>query len=188
MGPAGFATDAGESQAELASHLDLVEMTTGYLPWWVWLVMVATTVALSSLVYAGHQKRRANAAVASAAGGSVIYPPTVTQHPPTPAQVRAIPSAPLRKARKAGVGIRNETIRNDGEFEDWSRRYGLWREEILAAAAKLSPMLHDRLETLNEMGGIPGNVAIFSPEHRRHVAIISEILRRVDRYLEEHEQ
>jgi hypothetical protein len=122
------------------------------------------------------------------AGGVGVPSPTVTQTPPTPEQLRALPSAPLRKLRKDGVALRNEHLRNDAEFDQWRARYVLWREETLAAAAKLSPVLHDRLETLNEIrGGIPRGVQVFSADHAYCLSIMSEILRRVDKYLEERE-
>lgn len=167
---------------------DAVVMTSGYFPWWVWLVVGALIMTAFSLEYAGHQKRRADASGASSVGNT-FYSPTATQIPPTPEQVRAIPSAPLRKMRKEGVALRNEHLSNDDEFALWLGRYGLWREGTLDAAATLSPVLHDRLETLNEIhGGIPGGVQVFSPEHGHCLSIVSEILRRVDKYLEEHQQ
>jgi hypothetical protein len=86
------------------------------------------------------------------------------------------------------VKIRNEKLNGVDQLPDWVERYGLWREQTLKAAATLSAVLHDRLETLNEVHGIPANVFIINPEHGRYVAIISEILRRIDKYLEEHEQ
>ncbi len=145
-------------------------------------------MTIFALEYAGHHKRRAEAS-GTLSGGNTFYSPTLTQIPPTPEQIKALASAPLRKMRKDGVALRNEHLRNDDHFSQWRLRYGLWREGTLAAAAKLSPVLHDRLETLNEIyGGIPGGVQVFSPEHAQCLSIMSEILRRVDKYLEVHEQ
>jgi hypothetical protein len=36
---------------------DVVEKTTGYFPWWVWLIVGALIVVAASLGYAGQQKR-----------------------------------------------------------------------------------------------------------------------------------
>jgi hypothetical protein len=66
-------------------------------------------------------------------------------------------------------------------------RYGAWREQTLKAAAAVSPVLHDLLETLNEMHGYPANLVPINAEHARRLAIISEILRRIDRYLADHQ-
>jgi hypothetical protein len=85
--------------------------------------------------------------------------------------------------RKAGVALRNERVRDEAEFAEWMRRYGVWREETLGAAAKSSPVLHDLIEIVNEVGPIPANVEVFCPEHKRLVGKMSEMLRRIDKYL-----
>jgi hypothetical protein len=36
-------------------------------------------------------------------------------------------------------------------------------------------------------GSLPGGVQVFSSEHAHYLAIMSEILRRIDKYLEEHD-
>ena len=140
---------------------DLAAKTTGFFPLWVWVAVGAAILIAFTVEYA-HQKR----------GSNTFYSPTVTQIPPTPAQIRAERSAPLRRARKVGVDLRNERIGNDDQFASWVNCYTLWRQETLASATKLSPVLHDRLETLNETRGIPGGVQIFSREHELRIAII----------------
>lgn len=160
---------------------DLAAKTTGYFPWGVWVAVGATILIAFVLEYA-HRKSGANGSV-TVSGGNTFYSPTVTQIPPTPEQIRALPSAPLRKARRTGVAIRNERLTSEDQFPDWLARYQAWREETLKAAAKLSPVLHDLLETLNEMHGYPANATPVNEEHARRLAIMSEILLRIDKYL-----
>jgi uncharacterized membrane protein len=40
--------------------IDVVEKTTGYFPWWVWLIVGTLIVVAASLAYAVEQKRRAD--------------------------------------------------------------------------------------------------------------------------------
>jgi hypothetical protein len=154
---------------------DVVAKTTGYFPFWVWILVGAAMLMAFVLEYA-HRKQGGR-------GGDTFYSPTVTQHPPTPAQLRALPTAPLRQARKEGVALRNRVLASDEQFAEWMERYHAWRERTLSAAAKASPVLHDLLDTLNEMQGYPAGVIPFNDEHARRLAIVSEILRRIDRYL-----
>ena len=58
--------------------------------------------------------------------------------PLTLEQVRALPSALLREARRAGVVIRNEALTSETQFPEWMERYGAWREQTLKAAANIS--------------------------------------------------
>lgn len=125
---------------------DVVAITSGWFPFWVWVVVGATIMIAFTLEYA-HRKQ-------ATVGGNTFHSPTVTQTPPTPEQVRALPSAPLRKARKEGVAIRNEVLTSEAQFPEWMERYAAWREQTLKAAAKVSPVLHDLLDPLNEMHGI----------------------------------
>src|SRR5262245_58391932 len=39
---------------------EVVAKTTGYFPWWVWLIVGTLIVVAASLAYAGEQKRRAD--------------------------------------------------------------------------------------------------------------------------------
>ena len=155
---------------------DLAAKTTGFFPLWVWVVVGAAILIAFTIEYA-HQKR----------GGDTFYSPTVTQTPPTPEQISALRSAPLREARRAGVAIRNEALTSEAQFPEWMERYRAWREQTLKAAANVSPVLHDLLETLNEMHGYPTGLAPVNGEHARRLAIVSEMLRRIDRYLADHQ-
>jgi len=112
-----------------------VAITSGWFPFWVWVVVGATIMIAFTLEYA-HRRQ-------ATVGGNTFHSPTVTQTPPTPEQVRALPSAPLRKARKEGVAIRNEVLTSEAQFPEWMERYAAWREQTLKAAAKVSPVLHD---------------------------------------------
>lgn len=80
----------------------------GYIPWWVWLIGGALVVVVSSLMYAGHHKRRADG-LAGITPGSIIDPPTVTQKPPSPEQIR------VRAAAQGSQGWRRTSEREDKE-------------------------------------------------------------------------
>jgi hypothetical protein len=87
--------------------------------------------------------------------------------------------------RKRGVQIRNEFPVN---FSNWHRRVYEWRDEVLNAAGVLSTNLRQQLETLNETHGYPTDIQIVGElhgdEHKLDLGIISEILRRLEKYLE----
>ena len=156
---------------------DVAGKTTGFFPLWVWIAVGASILIAFTFEYA-HRKR----------GGNTFYSPTVTRFPLTLEQLRALPSAPLREARRAGVVIRNETLTSETQFPEWMERYGAWREQTLKTSAEISPVLHDLLESLNEVHGYPSGLAPINGQHALRLAIISEILRRIDRYLAEHQQ
>src|SRR5262249_15280612 len=87
--------------------------------------------------------------------------------------------------RQSGVEIRNEFPAN---FINWHRRVYEWRDQVLDAAGVLSTNLRRHLQTLNETHGYPGDIRIASllhaDEHKNDLSIISEILRRLEKYLE----
>ena len=59
---------------------EVVAKTTGYFPWWVWLIVGTLIVVAASLAYAGEQKRRADASVA-ASGPSLPDKPSIVVLP-----------------------------------------------------------------------------------------------------------
>ena len=87
--------------------------------------------------------------------------------------------------REKGVQIRNESPVN---FPNWHRRVYEWRDEVLNAAGVLSTNLRRHLQTLNETHGYPIDIQIVGElhgdEHKKDLGIISEILRRLEKYLE----
>jgi adenylate cyclase len=56
---------------------EVVAKTTGYFPWWVWLIVGTLIVVAASLAYAGEQKRRADASVSLADKPSIAVLPFV---------------------------------------------------------------------------------------------------------------
>jgi class 3 adenylate cyclase len=85
--------------------------------------------------------------------------------------------------RKAGIVIRNKLIQAH-ELPAWIEAYEAWRAEVLKLAEVISADLYSHLETLNEVRPPPGNLSCVNDEHEHLVAVMSEILRRLDTYLE----
>jgi len=92
--------------------------------------------------------------------------------------------------RKIGVGLRNEPV-EEATMESWLRRQNEWRQSVYEAAGGVSINLRNHLEILNEVGAAPAPslaapyvLRIKNQLHLHFVTIISEILRRLERYLE----
>ena len=87
--------------------------------------------------------------------------------------------------REEGVRIRNEFPVN---FPVWHRRCEEWRESVLDATGVLSVNLRRHLQTLNETHGYPTDIQIVGGvhdgEHKLDLSVISEMLRRLEKYLE----
>ena len=92
----------------------------------------------------------------------------------------------LSQLRKIGVRLRNSPVTSTTEFELWTERFRSWRKEIIDAANTTSKRLADRLEVLNEMYAFPAAIIPLNSEHARLLGIMSEILRRVEKYIETH--
>jgi hypothetical protein len=95
--------------------------------------------------------------------------------------------ADLRRLKNIGVEIRNSRVSDGTCLPAWIALYRGWRSNIIEAAGHLSRNLQNRLQVLNEMYGIPSNVVPLNEEHALYVGIMSEILRRVDAYIEKNE-
>jgi hypothetical protein len=87
--------------------------------------------------------------------------------------------------RESGVQIRNEFPVN---FPNWHRRVYEWRDQLLDASGVLSVNLRRHLQTLNETHGYPSDIQIVGENHKQEhdldLRVISEMLRRLERYLE----
>jgi hypothetical protein len=87
--------------------------------------------------------------------------------------------------REEGVKIRNEFPVN---FPNWQRRAAEWRVQVFNAAGVLSTNLRRHLQTLNETHGYPSDIQIVGGshdgDHKLELCVISEILRRLEKYLE----
>ena len=87
--------------------------------------------------------------------------------------------------RENGVQIRNEFPVN---FPNWHRRVIEWRDQVLDAAGVLSTNLRRHLQALNETHGYPSDIQIVGGshdgEHKLDLNVISETLRRLEKYLE----
>ena len=84
------------------------------------------------------------------------------------------------------ASITSEAV-STGQLEEWARRYEEWRTDTIEYARELSPNLAARLEVLNEIYGIPRDIVPVSPEHGLRLGIMSEILRRIEAYMEKHD-
>src|SRR5512141_1080833 len=67
----------------------VVAKTTGYFPWWVWLIVGMLIVVAASLAYAGEQKRRADASQAFQ-----VRSTGVAVAPSSPADALPLPDKP----------------------------------------------------------------------------------------------
>lgn len=92
----------------------------------------------------------------------------------------------LGEVRDRGVQLRNRKPETS-MYVAWVVDYDDWRTEAYEAALAASPVLHDRIKTLDSMGPAPQGIAIISPEHDLAVRVMSEILRRIDQYLQSHQ-
>jgi len=113
----------------------------------------------------------------SVIGASLLFGAAVT---------RRSPIERLSQLRKIGVRLRNSPVTSPTEFELWTERFRSWRKEIIDAANTASKRLADRLEVLNEMYAFPAGIIPLNSEHARLLGIVSEILRRVEKYVETH--
>jgi adenylate cyclase len=68
---------------------EVVAKTTGYFPWWVWLIVGTLIVVAASLAYAGEQKRRADASQAFQ-----VRSTDVAVAPSSPADALPLPDKP----------------------------------------------------------------------------------------------
>jgi len=113
----------------------------------------------------------------SVIGASLLFVAAVT---------RRSPIERLSQLRKIGVRLRNSPVTSPTEFELWTETFRSWRKEIIDAANIASKRLADRLEVLNEMYAFPAGIIPLNSEHARLLGIVSEILRRVEKYIETH--
>lgn len=92
--------------------------------------------------------------------------------------------ADLAELRKLGVAHRNSSpVELPDGFTAWQWGYENWRERVLEAAGRVSMSLKYRLEVLDQMRP-PPTMPVMHPHHGKLVQIISEILLRIDEFLE----
>jgi hypothetical protein len=90
----------------------------------------------------------------------------------------------LWKLRSHGIALRNRALQNKDEFTQWQTEYTVWRQNVLAAAEQVNINLMRWLDRLDRTHSIPENVQSFDPEHERLARIMSEILFRLQIFLE----
>lgn len=89
----------------------------------------------------------------------------------------------LRQLREEGVRLRNEQVPDVAALPSWTQRQEAWCAQIYEAAGRVSANLRGDIETLNAVGPPPVGAPPVSEQHRHAVAVISEILRRVEAYI-----
>lgn len=87
--------------------------------------------------------------------------------------------------RSIGISLRNDGVETEEQLSAWISQYTEWRIETLSVAKEVSINLHNWLDRLDRMTNlVPNNVRHFSNEHLRLLNITSEILARLQKYLE----
>ena len=89
----------------------------------------------------------------------------------------------LWKLRRQGVKIRNKEIKFNTEKE-WNEAFDKWHKSVLCESKKIDVNLHNWLEVLDETHGRPVNVIVWGDDDELKIRVASEILRRLQRYLE----
>jgi hypothetical protein len=88
--------------------------------------------------------------------------------------------------RKVGISHRNRKLSSEDEFTEWRTSFETWRQDVVASAKILSPSLENLLSHLDQMRPIPSDLPIFNDEHGRLVTFMSEMLLRMQQFLEKH--
>ena len=90
----------------------------------------------------------------------------------------------LWRLRAAGIILRNEEI-TDQQFPDWDKRWHRWRDDVWGKADLINPNLKNWLEYLDQARPPPSrNTPYRNPDHQRLVTIGSEMLLRMQEFLE----
>jgi hypothetical protein len=90
--------------------------------------------------------------------------------------------------REHGVALRNKPVTTQPEMDQWLRDKDQWLNEVYGAAGEVSPLLQARIKTLDTVGpgprlATPG----FTQEHTDSRRIISEIMKRIEEFLEKNQ-
>lgn len=94
----------------------------------------------------------------------------------------------LNEHRKLGVEIRNSHPDGGAELQLWFAQSRAWMTVAYDIAGRISPQLRARLETLNETGPAPDRTRQYlTKEHQHETRILSEILRRMEKYIEKNQ-
>lgn len=90
----------------------------------------------------------------------------------------------LIELRSTGIAHRNKLVTDTPQLVAWVAVYEAWRIDVLNSAAVLSSGLKSLLERLDQMEPIPQNLTTYNSEHHRLVNMMSEILKRLQSYIE----
>lgn len=86
--------------------------------------------------------------------------------------------------RSQGISLRNERVTNIKKFEEWKANFEAWRSKVLVTSTRASRHLPNWLERLDRTRPPPTNLKYFNDEHALLVRNMSEILARLQEYLE----
>jgi hypothetical protein len=96
--------------------------------------------------------------------------------------------AKLATLRERGVTLRNKPVSTHPEMGQWLNDKEQWLDEIYRAAGEVSPLLQARIKTLDTVGPGPKLATQgFTQEHTDSRRIISEILKRIEEFLEKNQ-
>ena len=89
----------------------------------------------------------------------------------------------LWDARTKGIKLREEVI-TEAQLPSWVCKWEKWKGEVLAAAAQVNHNLERYLEYLDQCPPIPGGLHIVNDEHRKFITAGTEMLLRMQEFLE----
>ncbi len=93
--------------------------------------------------------------------------------------------AKLWDLRTQGVSLRNENV-DHWSYPEWKERFESWHSELLLEAQKISTGLGSYLETLDQCTQ-PDLVSPANREHEQDLRVLSEVLFRLQKFLEGHD-
>lgn len=89
----------------------------------------------------------------------------------------------LWQLRSAGISLRNRELASEQEYIVWKRELDDWLVQVYDQAGKVDPNLRAYVERLDRMRPAPA-MDVISNEHARWARIASEVLARLQEYLQ----
>lgn len=89
----------------------------------------------------------------------------------------------LWELRSDGISLRNRPLSNESDYKSWKSDIDMWLAQVYEQAEKVSPNLRAYVERLDRTR-TPPTLNVVSQEHARWVRIASEVLSRLQEYLQ----
>jgi hypothetical protein len=86
--------------------------------------------------------------------------------------------------RSEGISLRNRPVAGEPNYAAWKTELDGWLSRVYSTAEKINKTLRTYLERLDRVGPPPGGIPVVSAEHARWIGIASEVLVRMQRYIE----